>query len=357
MSGGRSLWDHVRGWWVENARHHVYAPIPKDRTDEAYDNAPLEPGGSYLRLWLSEMFLTKRVAWGREWFPAVHSEIRLQFGGQDAMFSKIAQPPQDRLGEGVRLNYRLTELIPFNGGVVEIEAALLGLKGADYVGAAIGILQQFSGLISPPLGPAISIAQTLASGTRDLLNATQGNIHLGFHQELISAGAGGAVLRPGYLAVLLAEPGEVTPDRLFVREGRLRYSQGPGQQPRSLQGYDYMLLRVEGRKERDDWRLKDIQDPLSVAGQALLEAPPNTVKAAAYRTVALAAAWQSPDLAQLDRRRVVQAIKAELAELADEGAGAVGGEARTLGEIVSARAMRREQADALGELTADEVFD
>jgi hypothetical protein len=35
----------------------------------------------------------------------------------------------------------------------------------------------------------------------------------------------------------------------------------------------------------------------------------------------------------------------------------VGGEARTLGEIVSARAMRREQADALGVLTADEVFD
>jgi hypothetical protein len=118
-----------------------------------------------------------------------------------------------------------------------------------------------------------------------------------------------------------------------------------------------MLLRVEGRKERDDWRLRDIQDPLSVAGQALLETPPNTVKADAYRTVALAAAWQSPDLAQLDRRRVVQAIKAELAELADEGAGAVGGEARTLGEIVSARAMRREQADALGELSADEVFD
>jgi hypothetical protein len=356
MSSGRSLWDHVTGWWTENARHHVYAPIPKERTDEAYDDAPLEPGGSYFRLWLSEMFLTKRVAWGKEWFPAVHSEVRLQFGGQGVSFSRVAQPPGDRLGEGVRLDYRLTELLPFNGGVVEIEAALLGLKGADYLGAAIGILQQFSSLISPPLGPAISLAQTLASGTRDLLSATQGNIHLGFHQELISAGAGGAVLRPGYLAVILAEPGEVSPDRLFVRDSRLRYRQAPGQEPRHLEGYDYMLLRVEGRVERDDWRLKDIQDPLNTAGQALLEAPPNTVKADAYRTVALAAAWQSPDLAQLDRRRVVQAIKDELAGIADEPAGAVGGTARTLGEIVSARAMGRGQAGALGELTADEVF-
>ena len=33
----------------------------------------------------------------------------------------------------------------------------------------------------------------------------------------------------------------------------------------------------------------------------------------------------------------------------------MGGEERTLGQIVSARAMRREQADALGELTAGEV--
>ena len=303
------------------------------------------------------MFLTKRVAWGREWFPAVHSEIRLQFGGRDAAFSKIAQPPQDRLGEGVRLNYRLTELIPFNGGVVEIETALLGLKGADYLGAAIGVLQQFSGLISPPLGPAISIAQTLASGTRDLLNATKGNIHLGFHQELISAGAGGAVLRPGYLAVLLAEPGEVTPDRLFVREGRLRYSQGPGQQPAASRGTTTCCCESRDARSETTGGSRTSRTRSAWPAQALLEAPPNTVKAAAYRTVALAAAWQSPDLAQLDRRRVVQAIKAELAELADEGAGAVGGEARTLGEIVSARAMRREQADALGELTADEVFD
>ncbi len=356
MSNGRSLWEHVIGWWTENARHHVYAPIPKERTGEAYDDAPLEPGGSYFRLWLSEMFLTKRVAWGTEWFPAVTSEVRLQFGGQSVSFSRVAQPPLDQLGEGVRLDYRLTELLPFNGGVVEIEAALLGLKGADYLGTAIGILQQFSSLITPPLGPAVSLAQAVVSGTRDLLSATKGKIHLGFHQELISGGAGGAVLRPGYLAVILAEPGQVSPDRLSVRDGRLYYRQAPGQEPANLKGYDYLLLRVEGRQERDDWRLKDIQDPLSTAGQALLEAPPNTAKANAYRMVALAAAWQSPDLAQLDRRRVVEAIKAELRELADEGAGAVGGAERTLGEIVSARAMRREQAAALGELTAEEVF-
>jgi hypothetical protein len=97
------MWDHVKGWSTENAKHHVYAPIPKERTDESYDEAPLEPGGSYFRLWLSEMFLTKRVAWGKEWFPAVHSEVRLQFGGQGAAFSRVASRPGTSWAKGCDL--------------------------------------------------------------------------------------------------------------------------------------------------------------------------------------------------------------------------------------------------------------
>jgi hypothetical protein len=262
------------------------------------------------------------------------------------------------LAEAVRLNYRLTELMPFNGGVVEIETALLALRGADYLGTAIRILQQFSGLVSPPLGQAIALAENVASGTRDLLSATDGNVHLGFHQEFVAGGAGGAVLRPGYIAVILAEPGQVNANELSVRDGQLLYQPAPNAAVDHLSGYDYMLLRIEGRKERDDWRLKTIQDPLDMATDALCEEPPDEVKAAAYRTVALAATWRSPDLAKKDRRRVVQAIKAELAEVAEEGPKAVDVTGvRGLREIVLARAMPREQADALGDLTAGEVFD
>ncbi len=357
MPDGQSLWERIHGWFAASAKHCVYARIPPQRTDEMESESPLEPYGSYFRLWLSEMFLTDRVAWGREWFPAVHSEVHLQFGGQSAAFSRVAQPPPDRLSEGVRLNYRLTELLPFNGGVVEIEAALLALKGADYLGTAIGVLQQFSSLVTPPLGQTISLAQKLATGTRDLLSATEGSVHLGLHQELTSDGGGGAVLRPGYHAVILARPEQLATEGLLVRDGRLLYSPRADEPPRNLQGLDYMLLRIEGREQRDDWRLRDIQEPLNLAIQALSDSPPNEAKAAAYKTVALAAAWQSPDLVQKDRRRVVEAIKAELAEIEEQGLGAVGGGWRDLDEIFAARAMSREQADALGELTASQVFD
>lgn len=361
MSDAQSMWEWIKGRFSANASHWVYAAIPDDHTDLTQPDLKLPPFSSYFRVWLSEMFLSNRVAWGRELFPAVHSEVRLQFGGGNASFSRVAQPPQGRLAEGVRLNYRLTELMPYNGGVVEIEAALLSLKGADYIGTAIGVLQQFSSLITPPLGQALSLAQKLTVGTRDLLSAANGDVHLGFHQEFTSDvdgndGAGGAILRPGYYAVILASAQEVAPERLSVRDGQLYYRKRPIDEPGHLQGHDYLLLRVEGRRTRDDWRLRDIQEPLDIAIEALSESPPNRAKAAAYRTVALAAAWRSPDLAKNDRRRVVEAIKAEFAEIEESGFGAVGDDVRDINAIMSSRAMPIEQAQALGDLTAEEVF-
>jgi hypothetical protein len=105
-----AIWETVTSWFNANAKQYTYVTIPKDRvTQEAgqeYDDSPLDPSGSYFRLWLSDMFLTKSVAWGKQWFPAVHSEVHLQFGGQTAAFSKVAQPPQDQLSKGVRGGYR-----------------------------------------------------------------------------------------------------------------------------------------------------------------------------------------------------------------------------------------------------------
>ena len=152
----QSLWNKIRGWVDQNADKYVYAPIPKERTDTSDDNTPLKSYASYFRLWLNEMFLTKSVAWFQGIFPAVHSEVKLQFGDQQAVtFSNVAAPPQDQLARGIRLNYPLTELMPYNGGIVEIEAALLALKGADYLATAINVLQEFSGLVTPPLGQVL----------------------------------------------------------------------------------------------------------------------------------------------------------------------------------------------------------
>lgn len=359
MSGDNlleTMWNTVRSWVDKNADHYVYARIPWERTDTQGSDEGLEPGNSYFRLWLSEMFLNKSVAWGKEWFPAVLSEVKLQFGGTNGItFSHVVRPPEQQLGQGVRLNYQLTELIPFNGGTVEQQAALLALPGANYLGVAIQVLQQFSSLVSAPLSQTLSIAQKVAVGAQDLFSATQGRVHLGLHDTYVAPGSANPnVLRAGYVAVILATAQQIDPKGLSVKGGRLYYRTAVDAEPEPLTGYDYMLFLIEGRKERDDWRLKNIDEPMQQAISALLAG--ETDKAKALKTTALTMAYQSPDLAVRDRRRVVMAIEAELAEIGASGQGAVGDEMRDLGAVFKARAISAEEAIALGPLTWSEVM-
>ena len=350
----QQLLGAIGGWFGRKAGRLVYETIPAERTDRPGEQVPLQPYASYFRLWLSEMYLSRRSGWGRSWLPAVHSEVRLTSGNHEGVtVSRVAQPPQDQLAEGVRLNYQLTDLLPFNGGAVEVEASLLALEESDQLKAALGVLAGFSSLVAPPIGQAMAVAERVSLGARDLITAGQGRVHLGFHETLTSDGGGGQVLRPGYLVVLRATGDEVDRGRLHVREHQLHH-RGDDGTLRPFDAADYLLLRVEGRGERDDWRLRDIQEPLDQAILALAEG--DAARAAAYRTVALAAAWKSLDLAQLDRRRVVQAIKDELAAFAADPRGATGRTARDLGALVAVRAMPRARAAAEGDLTAAEVF-
>src|SRR5262249_31985474 len=155
----------IKGAADQNAAHFIHEPIPKARTDEDYPNQPLAAQRHYLRLWLCEMFLTKSRKWFVDWFPAVHSSVNLKFGNTDGVtLSHVAQAPEKALANGVLLNYEMLPLVPFNGGVVEIEAALLALKGSDYLGAAIKILQDFSSLVAPPIGQVLTVAEKVSSG-------------------------------------------------------------------------------------------------------------------------------------------------------------------------------------------------
>lgn len=307
----------VKGWVTQNSTHFLNVAIPKECTDTTYDDAPLIPYQSYVRFWLSEMFLTKNVSWFREFCPAVHASIQLNYGGQPSVrFDRVASLPEELQTKGVVLNFGLTELLPYNGGTVELTAGLLAIpmKQSPYVTTAIKVLSEFAGLVAPPLGAALAISKKVATGIEQFMNVSGGQVHVGMHQSFNSEGGGGANnLRPGYIAVILASHNELAEDKLTVKGDRLCYESRP------LEGYDYMLFRVEGRKERDDWRLKDIQEPIDNAVQAWLKG--NEEEAKAYTVTALTTAYRSADLAVHDRRRVIQAIKAELQQIRIQGLG------------------------------------
>ena len=64
-------------------------------------------------------------------------------------------------------------------------------------------------------------------------------------------------MAPGYIAVIPATPRQVNPKQLYVKNDQLCYSPQDGATPVPLQGYDYILFRVEGRQERDDWEAEE----------------------------------------------------------------------------------------------------
>lgn len=356
-SGTQTWWAKVRGWINANAQAFVLEQIPPERTDAGESTQSLKAYQSYVQVWLADMFLAKRISWLRTWFPTVHAEVRMPFGDHETVsFARVVRPADDKLGDGVRLNYPLTELIPFNGGMIEVETALLGLKGSDdFLAAGVDLLQKFSGLVTPPLGQAIGVTTMLATGARDFLDRASGGVHLALHQTFTSAGGGGAnVLRPGYLAVVLATAEQVAPGQFHVRGDRLHLSQPDGE-PEPFTSHDYMLLRIEGREERDDWRTEEILEARRRSIDALQRGDKAT--AMEFRGAALAAVLNSSDLTAADQRRIVKALKDEWEELASLGLGAVGtAPVDDLSELVAKYAMPKAHAAALGPLTPEEAF-
>ncbi|MEP7120928.1 MAG: hypothetical protein ABJE95_08465 [Byssovorax sp.] len=353
-----SFWDTIKDLTHTDAVHNIYVRIPKERCDVAFDDRPLVADKSYFRVWLKEMFLGDARKWFKTWYPAVTCSVRVPQGaGSTPTFTRVTGTDSQNLGPGVLQGYATTDLLPFRGGVVEIEASLLALQGQNYLITAIKILKSMSELVGPPMSTAISVADKVTSGIEDLFKSTGGELHLGFHDAFSSGGpATTNPLRAGYHVVIRGSAAEIDASRLWVRSDQLYYAAKPGATAAPLVGHDYMLFFIEARLDRDDWRrLRSIEEPLDQAIQATVTG--DEKRLAAYRDVAIWTALTSPDLAVQDRRRVVTAIKAELAAAAgEESHGAVPDGEMTLTTMMERSAPSVEEAMAMGKMTPEEAF-
>ena len=164
----------IKSWATDNTNRYILEPIPKSQTDQNYDDSPLLPQRSYFRIWLKEMYLEKSKKWFTNLYPAVHSSVNLTmtgWGTQD--LSHVAQVPPESQGKGVFVNYNLTNLLPFMGGLVELQSALMVMQGDNSLQASIGVLQDFASLVAPPISQAITIAEKVSSGMADLMSTSK----------------------------------------------------------------------------------------------------------------------------------------------------------------------------------------
>jgi hypothetical protein len=324
-----SVWDMVRRTGQRQARAFVLQPIPSSGADPGEPQPALVPDQDYFQVWLSQMFLGTRSTLTADWLPAAHARVSLiRTGRPPTEYSKVLRPEAHQLAQGVKLNYPLTPLIPFNGGTVEIEAALVAWQQSNRMDVAVELLQSVSALAFPlpAVAPALGVATIVTTAARDLVDRCDGAVHLNVHQSYTAANGAGngpeqdTVLRPTYLAVLLADENQVSPGTLRVVDSQLRHVDDHGQL-RHLVGWDFLLLRVEGRATLDSFWLPEMEDLFDRAITAL-EAGNRTL-AENYRTSAIALVWRSPLFTWVDRDRIVDAVRARFDHVASRGLGAV----------------------------------
>jgi hypothetical protein len=310
------LWDLIVQWWDKDREHLVLAPIDPAATDPAYTPVVAQAEVHYFRVILAEMFLSKQVAWFQSLYPAVHSLTRCNFGSGApielpyvADSTKLGIPPKGGQGDIIARDFVLVPTIPFSGGTVTLTTGLVALTGESYLNRFLMSLGKFADLLTvPQLSAALGVAQPLADGVQDLFGEGNGRLHLGYRQSFHAPN-----LKSGYVAVVRATEKQVPPATLRVAKGQLLHAKdGQGSQPQRLQGYDYMLLKIEVTAERDDWdKLTAIDGPFQEAVKALEQG--NTKLADKTLTKAVLGAFQARELTEAHRAYVVQEIKKRFA--------------------------------------------
>lgn len=312
-----TIWQRLKSWFTDTSKPRVLQPIAPDRVFVTHPSAipsaaaPLAAGKSYVRIWLVELRLAKSRNWFKDYQPAVHVTTTLQFADKNIELAKIAGPSKEAFvgDRAVLRNYKLLDTVPFRGGTIEIDAALIGVKGEDHLAKAIAAVSGFADLLSGPVSMVLAVADKVKKSA-DLLFDEDGEIHLAHHNEL--GGSGGAnLLAAGYVAVVGADATVTDWSQLFVRDDELWW--GGGNNVGRVTNFDYMLLRVESLATRDD--LAAFTDIETLRDQAIAAySNANTEEGDRVWRQLVATVASHPDLINADRRALLVSLKAEIDE-------------------------------------------
>lgn len=309
-----SLIDWFASLFVKEAKHYVYAPVASD-----VEKLVFQEGQHYFRLRLAKMFLKDDRKLFRRLVPVVSSVVSLRFGDNAAQqLPNVAGPlalnlNESALGKGVQLNYSLTNLVPYRGGTVSVDAALLAYVSKDYFQSFLSLANSVSGLLTiGQLSAALKVADSAVGALQDLLDSGDKEIRLVYHNEYAgSDNLGGVSLASGYFAVIAAEAGKFNPAKLVARNSQLCYGDDL-QSAQPLTGYDYMLFSVEAALYRDDFRY--FVEYNSLLYTAIEKGMSDRAEGDAVIRAGMLAVFKSDDLTYVDKARVAAALKAEYEE-------------------------------------------
>ncbi|NEQ38089.1 MAG: hypothetical protein F6K40_18200 [Okeania sp. SIO3I5] len=303
----------------DNSRKYISYFLPEYRVYPEYDATPFTAGNSYCRLYLVEMYLG-RILFDKR-YPVVHAKIEYERGGKKTVVPYLAKPDymqelsQKNLDRVIQYNYPLTELFPFNGGLVTLDARLLSMEASDVIKQFIKIIGRFSDLlVVPELSSVIKLAQPLYEGIEELTGSGYANLELGYRQSFEEVGNGGAnSLKPGYFVAILAEEKDINYEQLCIVNDSLRLgSPGKGtafiKDSKPVEKYSYMLFRL-GKSKQQRWeKLPKINGLFQKAKKITAQRDYEYLKRYLLPTIE-EEIWLSEDIAEGDRQNMIIRIK------------------------------------------------
>jgi hypothetical protein len=358
-----SLWERMQGFVNRDRQELADEWITGARTDEAIPDIEMKAEEHYLRVSVAQMFLKDKKKLLTEYYPALSSLVRCDFGDAPQVElpnladSSRMLPTQDGKGDVIVRNVPLVPLIPFRGGTVNIAAGLFAMAGTNQLKDFLSVMSGFASLLSvPQVSGALAIATPLATGIQKLVDGA-GGMHLGYENTFVGAGGQGNILKAGYRAVVRVPAANLNKAALVVADRQLREREAAGSTATTaFERADFMLLHFELRSDRDDWNaLSSIATPFRGAVTALEEG--DDAKADVLFRQALGAALKAPELTKVDRRRVIDLLKKDYQQArSDLGfRGLVERGETDLQHRMNAAAISVKKALDLGEPTYDEI--
>jgi hypothetical protein len=298
-----------------------------------------EANKHYVRIWVTRMLLAENMQWLATVYPAVYSAVHLNFGDTDVDLTNIAGPKQ--LGNlkpadqdhSLAVNQAMTGLLPFRGGTVQLSCGLTSMPASNLLANFLNTVGDFaSKLVQPQVSAGIALASTVATGVQSLLGAGQAKLVLYYGTEF-TGNRGEQMLQSGFVFLSDAPSGSIPPEQLWVIDGEPRIG-STATNARAVQGQNYVLIQLEVRTDRDDWQqFKEIQVPLQQAIDAKIQGKADDAQK--FLVAARLAAWNSQDLTDADRTRVITAITAEYSNVPDQiQKGLVQASAVSLAEVM-----------------------
>ncbi|MCO6458756.1 MAG: hypothetical protein J5I93_25900 [Pirellulaceae bacterium] len=243
-----AIWD----FWTSKSVEYTHGFLKPEQVPAELDLGTLQANATYLSVWLRRMRIENvRVGW-KKFHAAVHSEVgALHASGAPTVFRSVISPPQMRdvdpktLNRVILTNQPLFGPLPYRGHGVRLNAALLAVQVADLSGPFLDVLTDLAGAAGVSyVAVAKPFLEPLNKGI-DLLLGVSGS--QGLEIYLVTN-----ITQPrtGVYVVLRAPASEVPLDSLKLNPDYTLTSSRKS----DLSRYPYLVLTLEARPDREDWR-------------------------------------------------------------------------------------------------------